>query len=145
LVGNRKLITPGVRAIIRNKQGQVLLVRRKDNGQWVMPAGSIELEESILDCVKREVREETGLEVISAIPIAMYTEPRFSFTTAYGAEQQMFAIVFLVKEWSGEVLKQTEETDDARFFSLSELPAIPPLYQETLQDLQSYTGLVIVK
>ncbi len=76
--------------------GRILFVRRSDNGAWVMPAGSIELEESILDCVKREVFEETGLTVESAYPIAINSEPRFSFVTAYGDPYQMFSMVFVV-------------------------------------------------
>jgi len=84
LVGPRTLISPGARAIIRDKQGDVLLVRRSDNGTWSMPAGSMELNESILNCLMREVWEETGLEVLEATPIALYTEPRFAFTTAFG-------------------------------------------------------------
>src|SRR5581483_5594364 len=81
LVGSRTLISPGARAIIRDEQGYILLIRRSDNSTWGMPAGSLELHESILDCLKREVWEETGLQVLQATPIALYTEPRFAFLT----------------------------------------------------------------
>lgn len=145
LVGNRKLITPSVRAIIQDKQGRVLFVQRKDNGKWTMSAGSLELDESVCDCLKREVKGETGLDVISATPIAIYYEPRFAFTNAYGGKHQMFTIVFLVDEWSGSLLTHTDETVDARFFDLSELPDIPDLYRETLEDLQKYNGRLILK
>ena len=50
LVGKMKLIAIGARGVIRDEQGRFLFVRRKDNGLWVMPAGSIELGESILGC-----------------------------------------------------------------------------------------------
>lgn len=83
----------GARAIIHDERGRILLVKRSDNGAWVMPAGSIELNESILDCLKREVWQETGLEVLEARPIAIYSEPRFAFTTAYGDHTQMFSVV----------------------------------------------------
>lgn len=96
LVGNRTLITPSARAIVLDQLGHVLLVRRSDNGAWGMPAGAMELNESILDCVKREVWEETGLEVLTATPIAIYTEPRFAFTTAFGDHAQMFTMVFCI-------------------------------------------------
>jgi len=145
LVGNRKLITPGVRAIIQDKQGRVLFVRRKDNGKWAMPAGSLELDESVCDCLKREIKEESGLDVISATPIAIYSEPRFAFTNAYGGEHQMLTIVFLVDEWSGSLLTHTDETVDAHFFDLNELPDILDLYRETLEDLQKYNGRLILK
>ncbi len=96
LVGSRPLITPSARAILRDDGGRVLFIRRRANDTWGVPAGFMELDESILDCLKQEVREETGLEVLEATPIALYTEPRFVHTTASGEHIQVFAVVFRV-------------------------------------------------
>ncbi len=144
-VGNRLLILPSARAIIRDAEGRILLVRRRDNSHWVMPAGSLELGESILDCLKREVKEESGLDVAAATLIAIYSGPRFAFTNAHGGEQQMLALVFRVDEWAGELSTATDETTDARFFASDGLPALPPLYAETLRDLGAFDGTVILK
>ncbi len=145
LVGNRRLILPSARAVIMDDQQRVLLVQRSDNGAWVMPAGSLELGESISDCLRREVKEETGLDVITALPIAIYSEPRFAFTNAYGGQHQMLSIVFRVDQWHGTVKTTTNETTDARFFALDDLPDLPPLYQETLADAHQFNGTLIVK
>lgn len=148
LVGNRTIISVGARAAILDEQGRVLLVRRSDNGMWVMPAGSIELNESILDCLKREVWEETGLEVLEATPIALYSEPCFNFTTAFGDHYQMLSVVFCVNRWQGTLATATDETTHAQFFALDELPDdIPTLYRETLEDFRQYeqTGKFILK
>ncbi len=145
LAGNRQLILPSARAIIQDQQGRVLFVRRSDNAAWVMPAGSLELGESIMDCLKREVHEETGLEVIGATPIAIYSEPRFAFTNAYGGQHQMLSIVFRVDQWRGTLTTTTNETSDARFFAVNDVPEIPAVYQETLADLQQFDGTVIIK
>jgi 8-oxo-dGTP pyrophosphatase MutT (NUDIX family) len=148
LVGSRTLISPGARAIILDEQGRLLLIQRSDNGAWGMPAGSLELQESILDCLEREVREETGLEVLEATPIALYTEPRFAFTTAFGDQIQMFALAFRVDRWQGSIVTSTDETTHARFFAFDELPIdLPALYRETLVDLEHYeqTGQFILK
>jgi ADP-ribose pyrophosphatase YjhB (NUDIX family) len=145
LVGNRILIAPATRAIVRDDEGRVLLIRRKDNGQWGFPAGALELGESVLDACRREVREETGLHVLDATPMAIYSEPRFHSTDHYGNQRQMLTIVMLVREWSGEVVRQTSETTDCRFFALTDLPELPPLYAETVEDLKSYSGQVILK
>ena len=110
-----------------------------------MPAGSIELDESVFDFLKREVKEETGLDVVSATPIAIYSEPRFSFTNAFGGEHQMFSIVFRVDEWSGSLESATAETIDARFFPLDELPDFNDVYRETVKDLKSFAGKLILK
>ena len=148
LIGREKIFAISARGIIRDKKGHVLLVRRSDNGRWVMPAGSIELEESVEDCLKREVREEAGLEVVSARLIAVYSHPRFSFVTAYGDPYQMLSLVFVVDEWKGEIVQATDETTGAAFFPLDALPEnLPPVYHETLADLREFeaTGQVIVK
>ena len=145
LTGDMELIIPAARAIIRDKDGKILLIRRRDNGKWDLPAGGIELGESISDCLIREVREETGLEVIQAVPVSVQTEPRFSFTNVFGGKFQMFTMIFLVTEWQGELVRETNETTDVRFYALNELPELSAPHVECIQDLQDYTGKLIIK
>ena len=52
-----------VAAAITNPAGQLLAVRRRDNGHWEPPGGVLELEETIQAGLVREVLEETGLQV----------------------------------------------------------------------------------
>ena len=144
-VGTQRLITPGPRAVIVNPAGDVLLVRRSDDNTWVMPAGGLELGESIWDALVREVHEETGLVVEAATPIALYTGPRYWFTNAFGGEHQMFSVVFRVDRWTGSLVARTDETSDARFFARDELPELRPVYQETLADLDAFDGTLILK
>ena len=75
LVGNRKLITPAVSAIIRDGEERILFIRRRDNDEWAMPAGMMELDETVYDCLRREVGEETGLDVRSATLISVKSGP----------------------------------------------------------------------
>jgi ADP-ribose pyrophosphatase YjhB (NUDIX family) len=146
LVDKERLIAPGARAIIQDDEKRVLLVQRRDNSKWVMPAGSMELDESILETCRREVREETGLLVESATLIAIYSHPRYGFVTSYGDPYQMLAFVFRVDAWSGTLQTRTDETRAAEFFALDNLPDdIVPLYRETLDDLQRFNGTVILK
>lgn len=53
-------------AILRNASGHVLLCRRalgqKQAGCWEFPGGKQEEQESLEECLKREMREELGLE-----------------------------------------------------------------------------------
>lgn len=50
-------------ATIVFRNGEVLLVRRSARGDWVLPGGRPHLREGALACARREVREETGLDV----------------------------------------------------------------------------------
>jgi 8-oxo-dGTP diphosphatase len=52
-----------VAAAVTDGNGRVLAIRRPEDGRWEPPGGLLDLGESILDGVRREVREETGLEV----------------------------------------------------------------------------------
>lgn len=52
-----------VAAVVVNDAGRVLVTQRRDNGRWEPPGGVLELDESVLDGLRREVREETGLLV----------------------------------------------------------------------------------
>lgn len=56
----------GVGAVIVDDLGQVLLIKRGAEpmkGHWSLPGGLLELGETLLEGVKREVFEETGLKV----------------------------------------------------------------------------------
>ena len=54
-------------AVIRNKQGQILIDRRLAKGEmaglWEFPGGKIELNETVEECIKREISEELAIEV----------------------------------------------------------------------------------
>jgi hypothetical protein len=55
--------------------------------------------------------------------------------------------VFKIDKWDGELITQTDETVDARFFPLDELPEIAQYYIETLEDLKIFkkSGQLILK
>ncbi len=52
-----------VAGIVVDDHGRALLIQRRDNHRWEPPGGVLELDESIDDGLRREVREETGLDV----------------------------------------------------------------------------------
>ncbi|MCA1707250.1 MAG: NUDIX domain-containing protein [Actinobacteria bacterium] len=52
-----------VAGVVVRDDGRVLAVRRRDNGQWEPPGGVLELAETFDHGVRREVFEETGIEV----------------------------------------------------------------------------------
>jgi 8-oxo-dGTP pyrophosphatase MutT (NUDIX family) len=58
LVGHQKLIIPSIRAAIYDDDGRMLYIKRRDSEKWALPAGAIELNESIFECLQREVRQE---------------------------------------------------------------------------------------
>ena len=145
LVGNRMLLTPGPRAILRDSEGRTLFIRRSDDGRWAWPAGMMELDETVYDALCREVKEETGLDVLSATLIAIYSGPRFTWVNEYGSEHQGLVFQFRVDKWAGSLVTETDETIDAGFFSEDELPEAFESYREAVSDLRTFSGQVILK
>ncbi len=50
-----------VAGIARNEKDEILMVRHNHDG-WVFPGGIVEVGENLIDAVKREIMEETGIE-----------------------------------------------------------------------------------
>ena len=144
-IGSMRMFVPGVRAIILNDAGEVLLQRRTDMALWGLPAGSVELDETVLEALHREVAEETSLKIIEADPMGLYCGPTQKNTYPNGDEIQCFAVTFIVRRWEGEPRADGVEGSELRFFALSQLPEdLVPFHRETLVDYRSYKGRFLV-
>lgn len=148
LAGDRVLLFVGTRCVLRDAAGRVLLIRRSDNGHWALPAGALELGESVAQGAAREVREETGLTVHRLTPYALYTGPRYTSTNQWGHTYQLHSTAFRADEWSGDLVTVTDETTDARFFAPGALPEpISASVPEAIADLERFeaTGTFVLK
>ena len=57
----------GVGAVVFNERGEILLIKRGKRphyGRWMVPGGSLEWGERLEEAAIREVREETGIEIV---------------------------------------------------------------------------------
>ena len=144
-VGHQCLLLPGVRAIILNDCNEVLLQRRMDVDYWGLPAGAVELDETALGALRREVMEETRLEVLHAEPMALYSGPSQRFSYPNGDEVQGFAIAFIVRQWAGEPKADGVEGSEVRFWPIDVLPHdMIAIHVQTLADLKQYKGHFII-
>jgi ADP-ribose pyrophosphatase YjhB (NUDIX family) len=44
--------------------GRIVLIQRRDNGKWGLPGGIVDWGEDISTCIRRELTEETGLDLV---------------------------------------------------------------------------------
>lgn len=141
-----KIVLPGVRALVFDHDGRILLQQRADFGSWGLPGGIVDVGDSALDALHREVNEETGLTVVRAEVLGIYTEPRFGVVYPNGDQVQTFAVAFIVRQWTGELSDDDDEVLDVRFFSLDELPKeLFPGHRETLEDYRHFDGELVLK
>ena len=126
-LGSRPLIMTGAGVIIINDKNEILLGKRTDNGYWDYPAGSMEIGESFEECARREVFEETGL-TCGKLEYFMELSGDESFYEYPNGDQVYLAvIIYICRDFSGELKVQEEEVYEQRFFPIDRLPKIPPL------------------
>lgn len=94
LIGHRRLLLPCVGAIIRDQEGRLLLQEKGADEPWSLPASGIEPGESPEEAVKREVHEETGLTVTSAVLLDVFSGKAFRYTYPNGDQVEYTAIIF---------------------------------------------------
>ena len=98
------------------KDTKILLIKRGSQpykGFWGTPGGYVDWDESAEEAVKREVKEETGLEVIKTSLIGVYSNP-----TRH--PKQTINIVYIAYVASGEA-KASDDATEVKWFPISEL------------------------
>ncbi|WP_226675265.1 NUDIX hydrolase [Mesobacillus jeotgali] len=121
-IGHQPLILVGVAVAVINEQGEFLLQKRQD-GQWGVPGGFMELGESTEEAGRREVFEETGLEIGQLNLVGVFSGKQHYVRLPNGDEFYPVTVAYVTKEILGGVLKADGvETIEARFFSVRELP-----------------------
>ncbi|TIC86372.1 NUDIX domain-containing protein [Nocardioides sp. GY 10127] len=101
-------VVPSVVAIVQDEQGRVLLIHKTDNNLWALPGGGHEIGESITDTVVREVKEETGYDVVVERLTGTYTNPNHVMAYEDGEVRQQFSIAFAARLVGGEARTSSE-------------------------------------
>lgn len=101
----------GVFAIILNNDNEVLLAHRTDRDMWNLPGGKLEYGESPWEGVIREVKEETGLDVVVESVTGLYSKE----------DHQEIVFNFYCKKISGD-LTLNEEADQLEYFDVKNIP-----------------------
>ena len=118
---------PAVAALVVNSANQLLLVKRSvepAKGEWCLPGGFIETDESIEEAALRELEEETGIKgtVVSLVDFFSQRSPHHGTLIIFG---------YRVKIVSGE-LKAGADAQEVDFFDFDNLPPIAFLSHQAL-------------
>src|SRR5690606_12749018 len=105
-------LVPSVNVVVTNDAGDILMIRRSDNGNWALPGGAIDLCESLKQAAARETSEETGVRCEITGLVGIYTDPKHvTFYTSNGEARQEFSIVLTARAVDGEPTPSSESTE----------------------------------
>ncbi|HET6187110.1 MAG TPA: NUDIX domain-containing protein [Trebonia sp.] len=105
-------VVPAAVAIVVNDAGEILLIRRTDNGNWALPGGAIEMTESVADAAVRETLEETGIQVEVTGLFGVYSDPgHVIHFTSNDEVRREFSIVLTACPAGGEPTPSSESSE----------------------------------
>jgi len=117
---DNKIVRVGIAAIIL-KDRKVLMHKRKGNhapGVWSFPGGHLEFKESFEEGMRREIKEETGLEVGKVIgPVATTRE-------LYEEKGKSYVTLYMIAEYIGGEAKvmEPDKCEVWKWYEKKELP-----------------------
>ncbi len=132
------------------REGEILLMRRSDNGHWGLPGGYVEVGESVSEAARREVVEETGWTVKIGDLIGVYSDPETQVVD-YGREKsgqskglagdggnrrvQIVNLCFHAEAVEPGEMTTPEETLEIGFFAADALPTpFVPIHEIRIED-----------
>jgi 8-oxo-dGTP diphosphatase len=127
--------TIGVFGMIFDEQNRILLCHRRDHDLWNLPGGALESGEAPWDGVKREVKEETALDVEVTKLAGVYSKP----------EKDDMVFSFVCKIIGGQITLN-DEADQIEYFEVEKLPAnTVPKQVERIKDFLETPGETALK
>ena len=106
--------------LICPQNNQILLVKRAfepAKGEWSLPGGFLELGETLVECAKRELKEETNLngDVIKLLGYCSH------FNSIFG-DILLLGLLMKIDNWNN--LKTGDDAAEASFFNIDECPSL---------------------
>jgi 8-oxo-dGTP pyrophosphatase MutT (NUDIX family) len=110
LVGHRPLQLVGATVFLIDDQGRLLLLERLDNRCWGPAGGMVEPGEIVEEAGIREILEETGLQPRALSLYGVFSGDEQHYVYPNGDEVDFVNIVYLCREFTGEVHLSPEHT-----------------------------------
>ena len=134
--GNPVVIQTGASIIVEDAQGRILMQQRSDDGTWSYPGGRIEIDETVEDGARREVREECGLEVGALRLLGVFSGKELNHVYPNGNEVCGIDIVHVSSDYTGSLQCADGEAKNMGFYPINQLPQ--PISSMNAIQLQAY-------
>jgi len=131
----------GVGVVLRNSEGKILLLLRNGShgsGTWSLPGGHMELGETFLDTCKREIKEETAIDIQSIGSVGLtndiFKEEGLHYIT-------LFFEGFYDNKMQVPINMEKDKAKDMKWFTLKEIYELKNVFSPLSQILSNLEEL----
>ena len=125
------------------RNGRVLLIRSERRG-WEIPGGVVEQGEEILDCLKREIYEESGITAEPRCLAGIYQRltPKPGYGPLKGMSIPSTVNLVFICDWTGGQERVSDESLEVGWFSPEEAEQMvtSPHIRKALAEMLAYDG-----
>lgn len=121
-VGHDPILTAGVGLFVFNENNEILMQLRTDYNQWGLPGGAMELGESFEETAKRELKEETNLDIDELKLVKVLSGKDTYREYPNGDKLYDITAIFVVKKHHGILKVNDEESKKLEYFNINHLP-----------------------
>ena len=132
----RPCVTVDIVVVTRERRPRVLLIRRKNPpfaGTWALPGGFIEMDETLEESARRELKEETGVRVGQLTQLATFGDPGRD-----PRDRTVSVVYFAEVDAAHTTATASDDAAATRWFPLHRLPKLAFDHRQILRCARSY-------
>lgn len=121
-VGHEPILTAGSVLLIFNEKNEILMQLRTDCNLWGFIGGSMELGESFEETAKRELKEETNLDLDELVFLDVFSGKDSHIIYPNGDEVYDITAIYKVTKYHGMLKINDNESKKLEWFPIDNLP-----------------------
>ena len=139
-IGHARCLSVGLSALVVDSKGRILLEKRRDNGLYCLPGGSIDYEEKVLDGLRREIREETGVILQKAALFMIQSGEKMTLRYPNGDITNYVVLTFYcpLDDCDSLLAPHDDESTEVFFCPVSNLPTDKDFLPGDVRVLRKY-------
>ena len=136
-VGHRPLLTVGTWLLVYNDKNEVLMQLRSDFNSWDFPGGTFELSETIEECAKRELKEETNLEMDDIKILDIFSGEKTYQKYPNGDELYVVSILCEIRKYHGNIKINDGESTKLAWIPIDKIPSnLSPITSNYIDEIK---------
>lgn len=138
-IGHKPLLTVGAWLLVVNEKNEVLMQLRSDFNSWDFPGGTMELGETIEEVARRELKEETNLELDDLKVLDVFSGKDTYRKYPNGDELYVVSVLCEIRQFHGDLKINDDESKKLKWFRVEEIPKnLSPVTQRFIDKIKGY-------